>query len=86
MQHGGISAWLMDSGMGITARAYTGYETPVTLDLNIQFLRAVYEGEKVTITSRVTHAGRKIVNLTSELYAGDKLCATASSVYFNSDK
>lgn len=80
--HGGIITWLMDSGMGILTRAYTGHDTLVTLDIHVQFLRPVYAGDTVIINSHVTHAGSRIVNMTSELYVEDKLCATADAVFY----
>ena len=83
--HGGIITWLMDSGMGMLTRAYTGYDTLVTLDIHTHLLRPIYAGEKVYITARVTHPGSKIVNTTSELYVNDKLCATADAIFYRID-
>lgn len=80
--HGGIITWLMDSTMGILGRAYTGYETIVTMDIHTNFLRAVYADEIAVITGRVTHAGSKIINLVSELHVGDRLCASADAIFY----
>ena len=84
--HGGIITWLMDSTMGILGRAYTGYETIVTMDIHVNFLRAIYADDLAVIKARVTHAGSKVVNLVSELYVGEKLCATADAIFYNVDK
>ena len=81
--HGGIITWLMDTTMGIFGRAYTGYETIVTMDIHVNFLRPVYAGDEVFIKAKVTHAGSKIVNCISEMYVKDKLAATADSTFFN---
>lgn len=81
--HGGIITWLMDTTMGITGRAYTGYETIVTMDIHVNFLRPVYAGDEVFIKAKVTHAGSKIVNIVSEMYAKEKLTATADATFYN---
>ena len=84
--HGGIITWLMDSTMGILGRAYSGYETIVTMDIHVNFLRAVYENDLALIRGRVTHAGSKVLNLVSELYVGDRLCATADAIFYRIEK
>ena len=83
--HGGIISWLMDSTMGMLGRAYTGYEKMVTVDIHVNFLRTVYADDLTVIKGRVTHAGSKIINLTSELCVEDRLCATADAVFYNID-
>ena len=83
--HGGIITWLMDSCMGILSRAYTGYETLVTMDVHVNFLRAIYAGDEVVIKATVTHAGSRIVNTVSELYVKDKLMATADAIFYKID-
>ena len=83
--HGGIITWLMDSTMGILSRAYTGYETLVTMDVHVNFLRAIYAGDEVVIKAAVTHAGSKVVNTVSELYVKDKLMATADAIFYKID-
>lgn len=83
--HGGIITWLMDSAMGILSRAYTGYETLVTMDVHVNFLRAIYAGDEVVIKASVTHAGSKIVNTVSELYVKDRLSATADAIFYKVD-
>ena len=81
--HGGIITWLMDSCMGIISRAYTNYDTLVTMDIHVNFLKAVYAGENAVIKAKVTHAGKRIINTISELYVEDKLCATADAIFYN---
>lgn len=83
--HGGIISWLMDTAMGIFARAYTGYETIVTLDIHVNFLRPVYAGDKIFIKAGVTHAGSKVVNSISEMYVKDRIVATADSAFYKLD-
>ena len=83
--HGGIITWLMDSGMGMLTRAYTGFEILVTLDIHVHFLRPVYAGETVVVSSRVTRKGSKLVFTTSELHVGEKLCATADAIFYKID-
>lgn len=83
--HGGIITWLMDSAMGILSRAYTGYETVVTMDVHVNFLRAIYAGDEVIIKAAVTHAGSRVVNTVSELYVKDRLSATADAIFYKVD-
>jgi uncharacterized protein (TIGR00369 family) len=58
--HGGIMTDLADASMGVAlATLLADDESFTTLDLNIHFLRPVYEGELVA-EARVVHRGRTI--------------------------
>ena len=83
--HGGIITWLMDSTMGTLIKAYTGYEVLVTADIHVHFLRALEAGDKAVIKARITHVGKNLMNLVSEMYKGDKLCATADAIFYKID-
>jgi uncharacterized protein (TIGR00369 family) len=80
--HGGIISWLMDASMGMLSRCYTGYENTVTMDIHVSYLRAVHVGDEAVIKAFVTHAGRSVINLRSELYVNDRLAATADAIFF----
>lgn len=83
--HGGIISSAMDTAMGTLSRWCAGGEgyTP-TVSMQITYLRPVMLSGRVHIRARVTHAGRSLVSLTSELWAGSektRLLATASGTY-----
>lgn len=80
--HGGIIAWLMDSTMGVLSRSYTGFTRSVTMDIHVNYLRAIDIGDEMVITARITHAGRAVVNICSEATVNGKICATADAIFF----
>lgn len=80
--HGGIITWLMDSTMGMLSRSYTGYERTVTMDIHVNFLRAVKVGDEMLITGRITHSGKQIVNVCAEASVDGKACATADAIFY----
>ncbi len=80
--HGGVITWLMDSTMGILSRSYTGYESTVTMDIHVNFLRAVHVGDEAYITAHITHSGKTVINVCSEMRVDDRVVATADSIFF----
>jgi acyl-coenzyme A thioesterase PaaI-like protein len=68
--------------MGTLAKAYTGHDVLVTADIHVHFLKALSAGDKAVIKGRITHAGSRLMNLVSELYKGDELCATANAIFY----
>lgn len=85
--HGGLISFLLDATMAITSRAYTGDSMTPTLDMNVQFLRAVKAGAEVHTKATISHVGRSIINLTALLWTDDvtQPCATASGTFFRAD-
>ena len=85
--HGGLISFLLDATMAIACRAYTGDQVTPTLDIHVNFLRPVRQGSVVQTRGTVTHVGRRIVNLTAELWTEkrEKLCATASATFYRAD-
>src|SRR4051812_39882083 len=57
--HGGMSATLLDSVMGMSAASVAppGHYV-VTVQLNMNFIRPAWEGETLVATSEVGHSGR----------------------------
>lgn len=82
--HGGLISFLMDANMAIASRAYTGDSMTPTLDMSIQFLRAVKAGAEVHTKATITHVGRSIINLNAVLWSDNPAqpCATASGTFF----
>ena len=84
--HGGIIAWLLDSTMGMLSRSYTGYEVTVTMDIHVNFLRAIRIGDEMILKGHITHSGKQIVNVCAEAYVNGRKCATADSIFYRIEK
>lgn len=77
--HGGVTAFMMDISMGHLLNRQVG--PGATLDMNIQYLKAVRTG-KVTAVSSFIRKGRQICFLRSELIHEDgSLIASATSTW-----
>ncbi len=85
--HGGVIAWLLDTGFGLTLRAFTGDHLTLTTNLQVSYLRPIRQGQTVIIRSRITHLGRTTAQMTSELWTEDpsRPCATASATFYRGD-
>ena len=85
--HGGLISLLLDANMAIASRAFTGDKATPTLDIHVNFLRPVKQGEPVHTKAWVIRIGRSTVQLRSELWTTDpnRVCATADAIFFRSD-
>jgi uncharacterized protein (TIGR00369 family) len=81
--HGGVTATLLDSVMGMMAsRSAPPDHYVVTAHLNIQFIRPAFEGETLVASSEVRHSGRKTSMAQGELHTSDgALVAMASATF-----
>lgn len=83
--HGGIMAMLLDSASGYTGSFDfdpTDLPQMLSISMTTQFLAPVTEGQKVTVTGRVTGGGRSTLFLAAELRdAQGVLAATSTGVY-----
>lgn len=79
--HGGITSWLLDTAMGVLANAFTGAVTP-TINLSVNFLNSVKEGERVVIKAKVDHLGGTLVYASAKMYAGEKICASGTGTFY----
>jgi uncharacterized protein (TIGR00369 family) len=69
--HGGIMTDLADASMGVALMSLLGSEeTFTTLELKINFLRPVYEGE-ISAEARVVHKGRTVALVESVVKNGE---------------
>ncbi|CAH0130674.1 Putative esterase Rv1847 [Peribacillus sp. Bi96] len=65
--HGGVTAALLDSIMGVTLR-HKFYEAKVaTVSLTTQFIAPVFVGTIIYATAKVVHSGRRIASLEAKL-------------------
>ena len=81
--HGGVVATLLDTAMGFASitKAPKGHHV-VTIQLNMNFIRAAYEDEVLTAKGTVTHSGRKTAVLKGEVLNQDgKTIAIGTSTF-----
>ena len=81
--HGGISSTAVDIAMGVLTRFLTKRRNVVTVQLNLNFLKAIQCGETFTVHVVADHVGRRSVMshayVTTE--ASDKPAITATGVF-----
>ena len=85
--HGGVTATLLDSALGVAANTVAPPDRlTVTAQLNINFIRPAFPGERLLATGRVRHAGRQSVVATGEVRCeSGELVATASGTFLFTD-
>lgn len=81
--HGGLCATLVDQAMGCVAYCVKpGEGTAPTVELNVSYHRPLIPGEDARIRVRLVSAGRHLMHLAAETFQADKLCLSATAVYF----
>ena len=65
--HGGVIAAMMDDVMGATMFTLPASSFKVSINLNVDFLYAAKEGDKVFARTQVVKNGARIVNITCDL-------------------
>jgi len=81
--HGGVLSTVFDMTMCNLARYLKKVRGVATVQLSIQFLRAIKRGETFTITAIADHVGRRSTMIRAEarVEGSPKLTATASGVF-----
>ena len=81
--HGGIIATAFDMAFGMLARYYAGSEKTVTMELNVNYMRAVPLEETYLVRVRASKAGRRVKFFRGELILekSGKLAAEAASLF-----
>ena len=78
--HGGVAATLVDTAMGIAA--FTCDKGVVTLEMNMSFVRPVWEG-RVAAVGEVIHEGRHTVVCEGRVYGeSGELCMKAGGTFY----
>ncbi len=78
--HGGMMACIIDECIGWAVLSLESEQNYTTLNLNVDFLYAIAKGQYLTAHSKVIRAGKKIINVSCEVYDdAHQLLATASS-------
>ena len=78
--HGGMMALVMDEviGWGVVSLDTDNYYT--SLNLNVDFLYAIKQGDRLKATSKVVRAGKKIIHVECHVYdMQERLLGKASS-------
>lgn len=84
--HGGMCAAVLDQAMGCAA--YCAMPAPgiaPTIQLQVNYLRAIPVGEDVNLRIRVVSVTRHLIHVVSEAWTGEnesRTCLTASATYF----
>jgi len=83
MLHGGVTASLLDSTMGAAAGTTAPAEHfVVTVQLNVNYIRPAWHGERIITKGNVIHTGQKTAVTRGEIYTSkDELVASASGTF-----
>ncbi len=85
--HGGVLATLLDSALGVAASSVAPADRlTVTAQLNVNFIRPAFPGERLLAVGEVRHSGRQSVVAFGEVRTeGNELVATASGTFLFTD-
>lgn len=88
--HGGSAAIVADQAMGSVANSMFSEDGHApTSQLNLNFHRPMFAGDDLLVRVKIVNASRRQIHLRSEIYtqkAPDKLCVSASAVFFRTGK
>ena len=82
--HGGITASLLDTCMGVTCSAQCGRAATPTVTMTVNYVRPVPRDAELRVRTRTVRIGRTTGQLSAEVFpAGrpDEVFATATGVY-----
>ena len=81
--HGGISCVLMDDIIGLAAATLGTDYFPVSLNLQVNYLKKVMIGEQIIVSATIIREGRNILNAITNIYDKSKnLVANGKSDLF----
>jgi uncharacterized protein (TIGR00369 family) len=79
--HGGLLAFVADTAMGLAVRTQVEPDwVNKTLELAVDLVRGVRQGERLVATARVEDATRRYRWASAELAVGDRVAARARSL------
>lgn len=82
--HGGMMACIIDESIGWAVLSLESETNYTTLNLSVDYLYGIAEGEKLMANSKVVRAGKKIINVECAVYdMQNRLLAKASSNLVN---
>ena len=75
--HGGITAWLLDTAMGMVNYCYIGEGATPTVSMSINYIEGIKEGDEVLLTSWIDRIGGNIVDCRAEARVNGRIKASA---------
>ena len=79
--HGGVSAILLDDGIGITGSVAMGKDYVTTSAMTLSYIHAM-RGNKFRVHTELTHLGKRMISGTGEIYdENGTLCVTCMGNY-----
>jgi uncharacterized protein (TIGR00369 family) len=88
--HGGSAAIVVDQAMGSVANSmFLEDGHAPTSQLSLNFHRPMTAGDNLIVRVQIVNASKRLIHLTAEVCrqnAPDKLCVTASSIFFRTGK
>ena len=79
--HGGFIAAFVDAGAGTAAHRSADQNPCVTISLELKFISAVKLGQELIGVTKIQKKTNSMVFLTCELFAENKIVATASGIW-----
>ena len=79
--HGGFISALVDAGAGTAAHRAADKNPCVTISLELKFISAVKLGQELIGKTKIQKKTKSMVFLTCEMFADNKIVATASGVW-----
>lgn len=82
--HGGVTASLVDTCMGVTCAAQCGHAPTPTVTMTINYARPVPLDTEIRVRTRTVRVGRTTGQLSAEVFPADspeEILATATGVY-----
>ncbi len=80
--HGGVTASLVDTAVGLAALRTLGFTRPAsTVELKVNYLRPIHNG-KVTVRARILKSGKTLIVGAGDIYdCSGEHCATSLVTY-----
>lgn len=82
--HGGATAGLCDTAMGIAVRSLGAI--PTTVEMKLNYLSPGPVGERLRAVGKVIKEGRTIIVAEGEIYCNERLIAKSMGTYFDLSK
>ena len=79
--HGGVIAAFVDAGAGTAAHRSADQNPCVTISLDFKFIAAIKLGQELIGVTKIQKKTNSMVFLTCELFAENKIVATASGIW-----
>ena len=85
---GGIITTALDMTYGILVIGLTGNPCPPTINLNVNFVRPIFEGDTLLCTAKVTSWGKKVLHLSCEgtCKSSGKSAVSSTAVFLSPDQ